>query len=133
MADTWYAVIDGGGNLISTGTVLADPAVLSAAGYSSITLTSDPSGKLWDPATRTFSDHPKPPTVLSTWDWIRRFTPAEFGAIQASTDAQVRMFMLMVQTATTITPSDPIVQGGLGYLAAIGLITPDRPAVIGAS
>ncbi len=130
---TWYAVVDGSGNLISAGTVIADAATLAAQGYSSVTLSGDPAGQVWNPTTRTFSAPPAPETVLSTWAWVQRFTAAEFAAIEASTDAVVRQFLLMVQTAQTIRPQDPVVQNGLNYLVSINLLTAARAAIIGAN
>lgn len=131
--ETWFAVVDGAGNLVSTGTVLADPTTLAVAGYSSLQLASDPTGQVWDASTRTFSAGPKKPTVLSVWSFIQRFTPDEFAAVDASNDHQVKQFMLMLTVAQSITPSDTVVQNGLQYLVQKNLLTATRATTIGAS
>lgn len=129
---TWYAVWDSTGALVSVGTVLADPATLAAKGLAYKALTGDPTGQVWDPINRVFNPAPPIATAITTWQFIQRFTPTEFAAIEASTDAQARMFLLMLQTSTQIVLSDAVVQGGLQYLVSIGLLTSDRAATIGA-
>lgn len=130
MADTWYAIVDGSGNLVSSGTVIGDQASLSAKGYSVITLSGNPTGQVWDVASHTFKPPPSAPTVITTWQFIQRFSAGEFAEIVSSTDPQVRMFLLMLQTSTTITLQDPIVVGGLAYLVNQNLLTADRATAI---
>lgn len=130
---TWFAVVDGTGNLISTGTTVADQATLAAAGYGVIQLAGDPTGQIWNASTQTFSPLPPKPVVISVWAFVQRFTPAEFAAIEASTDPMVRQFLLMLQVATSITPADTVVQAGIQYLVTQGLLTAARVAIIGAS
>lgn len=131
MAATWYAVVDGAGNLISTGTVLADAATLTSRGYSTVTLTGDPAGQVWNATTKSFSAGPGKQTSISTWAFIQRFTAAEFAGIKASTDAQVQMFLMMLQSTPAINMNDPVVQNGLQYLVALNLLTAARAATIG--
>ena len=130
---TWFAVVDGAGNLVSTGTTVADLTTLSEAGLSAIQLPGDPTGQVWSPSTQTFSPAPPKPTVLSVWQFVQRFTANEFAEIEASADPMVRQFLLMLTVAQSITPSDAVVQGGLQFLVMAGLITPARAATIGAS
>jgi hypothetical protein len=132
MADSaqWYAIVDTTGTLISTGTTIADTASLAAAGYSAIELADDPGGKIWDPATQAFKPAPPLPVVLVPWQFIRLFTVAEFTAISASQDPQIRLFLLMVQTTPTINLSDAIVTNGIAYLVAQNLINSDRATQI---
>lgn len=130
MADTWYAIVDGSGNLISAGTVIADAATLQAKGYQAITLAGNPIGQIWDSATRSFSAAPATPIVLQTWTFIQLFTAAEYAAIRASTDPIVGQFLLMLQTATTVTLSDPVVINGVNYLVAQTLLTAARGAAV---
>lgn len=134
MSDTqpWYAVVDGKGNLVSTGTSVADAATLAASGYTAITLASDPTGQVWNPSTKTFSPAPPKPTILDPWMFVQRFTPQEYSAVAGSTDPIVRQFLLMVTVAKQIDVGDATVQGGIQYLATTGLITSARAAVIGA-
>lgn len=132
MADTWYAVVDGAGNLVSTGTTVADGTTLAANGYTAITLSENPTGMVWSATTRTFSAAPAKPTVLTTWQFVQRFTPQEYATIEASTDPVVRQFLLMVSVAQSIVIADTVVQEGIAYLAGSDLITSDRASVIGA-
>lgn len=66
--ETWYAVVDETGALVSTGTVLADPQDLADKGYVAITLAAAPDleAQEWDAATRSFVD--RPPVVVPTQD-----------------------------------------------------------------
>lgn len=130
---TWYAVVDGSGTLISTGTVTAPKAQLDARGYTLITLPGDPTGQVWNSTSKTFSPAPPPNTVLPTWQWIQRFTALEFAGIKASADPMVQQFLLMIQTSPTITPQTQIIQQGLAYLVSLTLLTSDRATAIGAN
>jgi len=130
---TWFAVVDGAGNLVSTGTTVADQATLAAAGYGVIQLAGDPTGQIWNASTQTFSPAPPKPTVISVWQFVQRFTPGEFAGIEASNDPMVRQFLLMLQVAKSISPADTVVQSGLQYLVTLGLLTAARVAIVGAS
>src|ERR1700722_10459434 len=90
---TWYAIVDGSGNLVSIGTVIASAAELTTAGYISIQLASDPRGQVWNSTTRTFAAPPNP-SVIPTLSFIKRFTPTEYAAVYASTDPNVGLFRL---------------------------------------
>ena len=61
------------------------------------------------------------------------FTASEQTAIVASTDAQVRLFLLMAAGASSVSLTDQRTTQGLAYLASIDLITPTREAAILAS
>jgi hypothetical protein len=132
MPDTWYAVLDGAGHLVSVGTTVADDATLAAAGYTKTTLASDPTGMVWDPGTGEFVAAPAPLASIPTWQFIGRFTPTEYAAIEASTDPQVRQFMTMLFTAAITQPGLTAVQNGIAYLVSMNLLTSDRAATIGA-
>jgi len=131
MPDTWYAVVDGAGNLVSTGTSVADPTTLAEQGYTAITLPLDPTGRVWDVPSRTFKPAPAKPTILTPWQFVQRFTPTEFAAIESDPDPIVRQFMLMLQVAGTVIVADAVVQNGLAYLVSAGLLTSSRASVIG--
>jgi hypothetical protein len=60
---TWFAITDGAGNLVSTGTVPADNDSLAANGYFAIALEGDPAGKVWDKNTQTFVSAPPRPVL----------------------------------------------------------------------
>jgi hypothetical protein len=129
----WYAVTDSAGNLLSTGTVIDDPSSYAARGLTVTTLDSDPNGKIWDAATKTFVSPPVPQNVYATVDWVSRFTATEYMAFRNSTDPQIQFFMYLLDHAPTVTPQGAQVQQGLGYAAQIGLITADRAVVLGAN
>lgn len=80
---------------------------------------------------------PTQPTVgavlLTPDEFVERFTPSEFMAAQTSSDAVVRqlMFRLAVRREP-LSLSSVTVQGGLAYMANIGLLTSDRAESIGA-
>jgi hypothetical protein len=133
MAATWYAVTDASGNLLSTGTVVDAEESYAARGLTLTQLDGDPSGKVWDAASKTFSDAPAPQNVYTTSDWVSRFTAAEYMAFRNSTDQNIQFFMYILDHAPTVTPQGAQVQQGLGYAAQIGLLTPDRAAAIGAN
>jgi hypothetical protein len=126
--ETWYAVIDGFGNLVSIGTVLADPVVLTARGYQAIQLGGNPNGMVWNPATRSFAAAPAPAIVLVPWQFIQLFSPSVYGAMHNSTDPVIGQFMMMVQSANTINLSDPVVVNGIGYLQQQNVLTATQAA-----
>jgi hypothetical protein len=130
---TWFAIVDGSGNLVSTGTVPADGASLAASGYSALALDGDPTGKVWDKPTQAFVAGPPKSVSVETWKFIQRFTPAEYVAIEASQDPQVRQFLTMLMAASNVMLTETVVQGGLQYLVFLGLLTSGRAAAIGAA
>lgn len=137
MADTptWYAVIDKDGNLISTGTSVADAAALTAAGLTALTLSGDPAGQVWNATAKTFTAPPaKPaPSIIPVLTFVKRFTAAEYQAIRVSTDPQVALFMLELQFAPSglIDLRNTDVVNGLAYLVSVGILTADRQTTIG--
>lgn len=132
MAD-WYAVVKADGSLVSTGTVLADPQHYTDTGLTVVPLSGNPSGMVWDQATRTFSAPPPVPNSYPTLVWIQRFTAAEFMGFKNSLDPVIQFFMFQITAATSVTPTDPVVQQGLAYAVGINLLTSDRAAVLGAN
>ncbi len=71
-------------------------------------------------------------TVLSKTDFKGLFTPEEYRAISnaSTTDDIVFQFWDMAQTADNIDVNDSRTQGGLSYIQAIGVLTPERHAEI---
>lgn len=132
MSDTWYAIVDANGGLVSVGTVIADADALAAAGITAQQLSENPTGKVWDAATRTFSAPPPKPVMVSTWQFIQRFTPTEYAAIEASSDPVVRQYLTTIMTAPTVNLSEAVVQQGIQYLVSLTLLTSERAAIIGA-
>jgi len=70
------------------------------------------------------------PVVLNFLQFMALFTSAEQTAIVGSSDAQVKLFLLMASGAGTISLSDSEVATGVNYLESIGLIAPSRPAQV---
>lgn len=61
----WFAIVnDTDGELISVGDVVADDAILTAAGYVKVPIVGDPGSDLWDKVTRTFFTRPLPPALI---------------------------------------------------------------------
>lgn len=132
---TWYAVIDGNSNVVSTGTSVADAGTLTAKGYSVITLSGDPTGQVWDKNSRTFSAPAAAgnPSKIPTLDFVKRFTPAEYAAMRASTDPQIAMFLLEIDFAPggLIDLYSPDVVNGLAYLVTANILTSSQQTTIG--
>lgn len=80
--------------------------------------------------TRIWVTPPAPPVGLTFLQFIALFTQVEQAAIMASTDAQVRLFLLMAAGANEIILSDPQTEAGVNYLASQGLLIPQRAAQI---
>ncbi|MEN6535639.1 MAG: hypothetical protein ABFD89_18390 [Bryobacteraceae bacterium] len=89
----------------------------------------------WDAATKTVVETtPAPiPKPIGTSRWILRFTPQEFQAITASTDAKVEQFMFALEHTMQLDLSDPVIVDGIAYLVSINLLVADRVAAILAS
>lgn len=131
----WFAVCDGSGNLISTGTSVADAATLAANGYTAVALAGNPAGQVWNASTKTFAAPPAPsnPSTVTALAFAQRFQPTEYAAIEASTDPEVRMFMLELGLAPggMVTITSPTIQAGLAYLVTATLLTQARATAIG--
>lgn len=71
--------------------------------------------------------------MLAPDEFVDLFTPAEFVAIEASADPIVRKLVFRLRTRQApLDLASATVQQGIGYMASIGLLTPQRAAVIGA-
>lgn len=130
--DPWYAIVDGSGVLVSTGTVIADAEQLAANGLTAIKIDGPPGDREWDVATRAFRAPAPAPTVLSRLGFVQRFTASEFMAIKNSHDVNVQFFLYQLENAETVMPSHTIVQQGIAYLTGLGLLTSERATLIGA-
>lgn len=112
---------------------VADAATLREAGLTPLTgLPALDDSHVWDAATKTvIAATPAPvPQPISTGKWILRFTPQEFQAISASTDATVQQFLYALNHTTQIDLSDPVIKGGVGYLVSADLLQQSRVAAI---
>jgi hypothetical protein len=89
MADQWYGVIDASGNLVSSGTVIADAATLAQQGLTVVTLSAPPDADhIWDTTQKAF-------VALQQIDRIQDFISHAGGAWSTLTAAQ----QTAVQTA----------------------------------
>lgn len=73
---------------------------------------------------------PSPVRRVSPYEFLTRFTTAERIAIRGSTDGVVIDFMDLMNHVPEVELTAAATQQGVGYLAQLGLITADRPAVI---
>ncbi len=126
----WYAVIDpASGQLLSTGTVLADPL---PKGVDAIELGDElPAGE-WNSKSRQFDPPVAIKAVLEPIDLLRRFTFAEEVAIRtaAKADVGIEVFLARLAAAKTVKLDHPDTLAGLQYLKSKGLIEPARAAEI---
>ncbi len=108
---------------------VAPASVLSAQGLASVSgLPALDATHAWSPSSKTVVTVAAPvaPNWMPSWEFIQCFTSTEAAAAEASTDAQVKRFMLMVKMAPQINLNDPLVQGAVNYLSTIGLVASTR-------
>jgi hypothetical protein len=125
------------GELVSWCPGDADPVasadVLAAKGLASVPgLPALDATHAWSAAQKTVVAVPAQAvqSPIATGTWILRFTPAEFQAINASTDPQVQQFLYALNHTTQIDLSDAAVVGGVSYLVSINLLAAARVAAI---
>ena len=86
---------------------------------------------IWDTSTRTvISGSPPKVTLVQTSKWIMRFTPVEFQAIMASTDATVQQFVYALNHTIILDTSDPVMVTGVNDLVTKSLLDPSRAPTI---
>ena len=75
---------------------------------------------------------PAPPTprLVSVQEFRSRFTDAELASIALSTDVQVRVLLLKLQTRSDVDLDDPQVSQGLDLLISKTLLATSRKAQI---
>lgn len=127
----WFAIVDGSGALVSTGTVIADEAELAARGLRALPIDIDPTGKVWDETALTFIDPPAPTVTLPRMDFIQRFTALEFMAVRKSDDPMVQFLFYQLDRTDHVQVSSHAIQEGLQYLVGVGILTAQRAAEIG--
>jgi hypothetical protein len=112
---------------------VADAATLAAAGLAVVTgLPQQGPTVVWNAATKTTQTIVAPPVPqpILTGIWIMRFTPQEFQAIAASTDATVQQFLYALNHTTQIDLTTQPIINGVGYLLSLNLLTLARIAAI---
>lgn len=125
----WHAVYNlSTGNLVSVGTVVADPL---PEGLASQALGEvKPLGN-WDAVTRVFVPVVEE-IVMQPQEFMALFTLAEETAIRtrAMTDANMVTFLARVERARTVSLTHPDTIAGMDYCVALGDITPERKTEI---
>jgi len=84
---------------------------------------------------RVFEGGVESPRIITTSEYIDRFTPAEQLAITSlaysgAGDAQVVLLLLKTQTRAEINLDSAVLIAGLDYLVSKGAIAAGRPAII---
>lgn len=125
----WYYIYQtSNGQLISETSV--QPTSLPA-GMAYVTESTRQNGNVWNPSTLTFSPPPNSP-VMSTLDFLNRFTSTERQAIRASTDVNVQDFLWMLQfpQGQNVDLTNPTLIAGMDYLVSVNLLTATRQTAI---
>ena len=128
----WYAVYrTDSGELVSTGTVVADP-LPDGLGLIALATESDHQNEQWNAITRSFEPRPPDAASLTPIDFMRRFTMAEEIAIRtaAKTDVGIEVFLSRLSVVASVGLAHPETTGGIDYLIAKGLLTTERGAEI---
>jgi hypothetical protein len=122
-------VLDG----VVVNVILADPATFSPGDGSQIIVSSTAevgwtvSGGVFVANATTTSFQT---TGLTFLQFMALFSSAEQAAIVTSTDAQVKLFLLMATGAGALDLGNPEVVSGVDYLASLNLIAAARVATI---
>ena len=119
----WFAVYRiSDGQLISVGTVIADP--LPAGIASKDFGTTRPEGS-WNETTLEFDPYPlrRRYTVVAL---LRRFTRTERNAFRASTDSAVSDFLFLLQLDDEVDADDPALSNAIDMLETKGIIGQGR-------
>lgn len=117
---TWYAIHNADGELVSLGTVLADPL---PAGLAATVLDGEPdlAAQQWDSVARAFVPRPAP-RIIDPYEWWRRFTVAEEAAIRAAAKAdpviEVLLARLAAPTLRALDLAAPVLVDGMAYVQA---------------
>jgi len=119
------------GRLVSTGSIVAEDAILAARGYGKVSIADGSQNGVWNASTLSF-DPPPPVTQLSKVDFLKRFMAAERIAIRALTDPAVVDFLHLLDLADYVDLADPETQQGVSYVAATypSALTSARAAAI---
>jgi hypothetical protein len=72
----------------------------------------------------------QPVRSIARIDFLRRFTMNEMGDIQESPDKLVKAFLYMLTVIAMVDLDAEETQQGVGYMAVLGLIAPERVAAI---
>ena len=135
---TWYAIFETGttgasSNPISTGQSI-DVKDLTASGRTSIILPGNPTGLVWSRTTQTFVAPVlvTPPVILTTLQFIQRFTSVEMAALLLNKTADVQFFAYQLSNTPTLSTTDAFVIVGLNVCVTASILTVARQAVIGA-
>jgi len=119
-------------NGVVANAILADPSTFSYGDGSLVIASATAnvgdtySGGVFTPGVPVVSY----PTQLTFLQFMALFSPTEQAAVVTSTDVQVKLFVLMASGAGDVNLTDPIVVGGVNYLASKSVITSARATTI---
>lgn len=139
MADTWFAVYDDAtGELVSTGTVVADDATLAARGLVKRVLATNPQVRTsrWNKDKRDFGTVPLPKGRISLAEFLLRLVETErqdlFEAAQAGNAAVRKRVNAWIQTAreTGIDLDDAETVTAVNALETAGILGAGRAAQV---
>lgn len=120
-------------NGVVVNVILADPATFSPGDGSQI-VASQTAEVGWTFAGGAFAQVAPTTSYQTTGmtflQFMALFSSAEQGAIVSSTDAQVKLFLLMATGAGALDLGNPEVVAGVDYLASLNLIAVARVATI---
>lgn len=83
----------------------------------------DLNSTMWDDQSETLIANP---TMITKLAFLNRFTLTERMAIRSSTDPIVADIMNLLEIAEYVNLTDPNTTQGVGYLAMVGVIAPNR-------
>lgn len=126
---TWYAVyVTATGELVSTGTVLADPL---PGHLTALDVGVDRPEGVWNPATLEFEPDTTP-NIYPPYEFMKLFTSTERNAIRvgAQTVEAINDFLEMVKLAKRIDLSDSYIVSSVNAAESAGYIAAGRAAEI---
>jgi hypothetical protein len=118
-------------NSIVINVIVADPTVYITSDDEILvpSITAGPgygySGGVFTPPITTFQTQ-----ALTFYQFIQLFTAAEFSAIIASANAQVKVFIMTYIAQVTANLTDTNIVNAINYLVTEGIITSARAATI---
>ncbi len=128
----WYALYE-----TETGRLLSSGSSITSTIPDGLSVKTFPTRPTlgWNESTLDFDVLPPVEKVtLTPLEFMQRFTVQERIAIRSAsrTDHVVEDFLALINTASFIEGSHPLLEQGLGYMAANGYISQERAVEVGA-
>lgn len=88
--------------------------------------------RVWSTETLQFDDFPTKPQPLTRFEFLNRFTDAEFAGIleAAKVSPMINVVLYKLQLAEEVLLDNPVTIAGVKGLRDAGLLTPERAAQI---